>query len=93
MRMEPHNPDYRLVGVKNGSLEYVYGIRNDGENEGLEVYYYDDYTTWEHYRSRRWTVDRIPEKYLTWFRILQRKAAMVPAGHRLTLTVDEALNE
>ena len=89
MRMEKHNPDYRLVSVRNGYYQLVYGIRNDGQNEGLEVYYFDDYLTWKHYRSRRWTTEKIPEKWLMWFHILKEKANLVPNGHRLLLEVKE----
>ena len=71
-----HNPDYKLVSKIINNIEYVYGISNSGENEGLEVYY-GNY-------SRRFL--KIPKKHQDIFQELKRYSNKVNPGHKLDLT-------
>lgn len=90
MNIESHNPYCRLVGqlvfLDGKYIELVYGIENDGTNEGLEAYFYnvDDYSE-GHYRSYRWLDDRIPKKYINQYEKLKSHVNEVPEGHKLTL--------
>ena len=62
-----HNPDYKLAEVSkfNGKsfLDIVYGIANDGTNEGLEIYYKHE-ENGHFYTSRRYLSTEIPKVML-----------------------------
>jgi hypothetical protein len=86
-----HNPDFKLIEkmVYDGNGKYinlVYGISNEGNNEGLEAYYYRSNNKAEHfYRSYRWVTNDIPTKYKENFETLKSHIEEVPEGHMLTL--------
>jgi len=89
MRTEKHNPDYKLVGKRvlnpqGKAVELVYGISNDGTNEGLEVYHYND--NGGHY-SRRYINHEYPNKYRADFVALRQfvRDGKVPDGHKLSI--------
>ena len=87
-RTEPHNPDYKLIGktigTKNGYTELVYGISNNGDNAGLEVYFYRDGAD-HFYHSRRWPCGKIPPKYQDEVLWLMSFINECPEGHKLYL--------
>lgn len=87
MKTNKHNPNYKLVGlrhtVEGKKLELVYGISNEGENEGLEVYFLNE--DGGHYRSYRYLTNRIPDKYRGYFNSMRELSKQVPAGHKHTL--------
>lgn len=64
MKTEKHNPHYKLVSKVIGNTEFVYGETNEGENKGLEVYFYNN-TNEGHYYSRRYLDGNVPKKYLS----------------------------
>lgn len=89
MKQQKHNPDYKLVSktttYPDGSkLELVYGIGNDGQNEGLEVYHIKPDGS---YYSRRYINHSYPTKYRTYFVELRGyvRNGIVKNGHKLSL--------
>jgi hypothetical protein len=84
--MQKHNPDYKLVSKDlhepNRLIELVYGISNEGENEGLEAYYFKKDKSQGHYRSFRWDADSIPSIYEGHFEQLKQYAPETPEGHK-----------
>lgn len=48
-------------------MEVVYGVGNNGENEGIEVYYHKNLLNYGFLRSRRWLSNEIPKKYQSIF--------------------------
>lgn len=87
MKTETHNPHYKLVStykiIEGKSLNLVYGVSNEGENEGLEVYFLDD--TGNFYRSYRYTPENLPKKYLNYFNSLKAYVKEVPSGHKMNV--------
>ena len=87
MRIEAHNPYYKLVGIyiKDGDklISLVYGISNEGDGEGLEAYYYKRIIS-GHYRSYRWEAGNIPKKYIDWYNELKKYADECPKGHKIS---------
>lgn len=88
METKPHNPDYKLVSVKMQNKDFVLGISNDGQNEGLEVYHYKEGAN-HFYYSRRYRYIEVPMIYLELYLNLKSQIADVPAGHNRELTVEE----
>lgn len=89
MKLEKHNPNCKLVGCKydDGSklIHLVYAVSNEGENEGLEAYYFKGEMHEGHYRSYRWEAEDIPEKYKDFFFSLKENVSNVPDGYKLEL--------
>ena len=94
MEQIKHNAEYRLIEttIFNGKnhLDLVYGIANDGSNEGLEVYYKNDKKDL-FYKSRRWETDSIPAKYNKYFNALRDLKRLVSDGHKATIHVNQLL--
>lgn len=90
MIQSPHNPDYKLIGnvIKQGNrkIEFVYGISNSGNNEGMEVYFYRKHTHNHFYTSRRYTENNLPKAYTSIFHELKTYLPQVKEGHKLTLS-------
>lgn len=89
MKQQKHNPAYQLVSktinYPDGSkIELVYGIANNGENEGLEVYHIKP--DGSHY-SRRYVNNSYPAKYRFDFVQLRRyvRQGEVKQGHKLSI--------
>lgn len=87
---ERHNPKCKLVqkGIKDGGkyIQLVYGVENDGTNEGLEAYYLKTADESDgHYRSARWGIEEIPKKYEDDFNELKSYVRDVPEGHKLII--------
>ena len=83
---EKHNPYYKLVSKlsfnnKGKAIELVYGVTNEGINEGLEVYFYNDFGG---FHSRRYTNNDYPAKYRTEFVMLRQlvRDGLVKDGHK-----------
>lgn len=88
MKIEKHNPYYKLVSahIDDGQkhIELVYGISNEGKNEGMEAYYYRDNEI-GHYRSYRWLDGNIPQKFNEWYIALRENVKHCPNGHKLEI--------
>lgn len=93
MKHEAHNPDYKLIEttVFNGKIfiDLVWGISNDGQNEGLEAYYKRKKDGHFH-KSYRWLADEVPPKYKGYYESLSSRRNLVKDGHKLTI---ELINE
>ena len=94
MELTKHNPNFRLIEtmVYDGEkyVNLVYGISNEGKDEGLEAFYHrkNDYA--EHfYRSFRWKIDKIPSKYVGIFKQLKTFLSKTTNGHKLRLSIIE----
>lgn len=92
MEYKPHNAAYKLIGKtifthspKTHHIEFVYGINNEGENEGLEIFFYKEGLHRGHYYSKRYLTNQIPGKYIRIFSELQSHLPGVKAGYKLTL--------
>lgn len=70
-----HNPSYKLVEttvfLNDRFVTLVYGETNEGENEGLEVYYKKEING-HHYRSYRYNDSFIPRMYLRYYEFLRQ---------------------
>lgn len=90
MKQEKHNPTHKLVSTiqptKNGYVELVYGVTNEGENEGLEVYHFKANELQQH-QSFNYPGHTYPAKYRTMFVKLReyvRNGTCKP-GHKLEI--------
>jgi hypothetical protein len=94
MNLQPHNPNYKLVGVIINNKEFVFGVDNNGNNEGLEVYYKKSNDPAQHfYYSRRFTGPRnIPMVYNELFIKLKKMVAECLPGYKLTLELTDFKN-
>lgn len=94
IKQTKHNPDYKLVNVYIGRKELVYGISNDGKNEGLEVYFYRDFIE-GHYRSSRYLQINVPPKYRTDYVNLRSfvREGLVKDGHKLSVKLNKLTNQ
>lgn len=88
MKLFKHNPDYKLVSetINNGSttIEAVYGESNDGENKGLELYFFREGEL-GHYKSYRHLENSIPSKWINTYNHLKEFIDQVPNGHKLDI--------
>lgn len=85
MQQLKHNPDYKLIGVRINNKEFVYGETNNGNNKGLEVFYYKGDAI-HFYYSRRFSNSRlIPMSYDILYKNLESLINAVLPGHKLTL--------
>lgn len=96
MEIKPHNPHMILVqqsyfprvysNWKTAArrIDLVYGIENNGGNEGLEVYFFKNDGDTHHYYSRRFVsaLCNIPAQYLDKFNRLKEIAPGIPVGHK-----------
>lgn len=94
MEQTPHNPYSKLIetNIFNGTsfLNIVYGINNDGKNEGLEVYYCKEKDGHFH-KSRRWTTNEIPAKYNKYFAALKELIPNIKDGHKGNIEITKLL--
>lgn len=87
MKHTKHNPGYRLVSktitAGNKLIELVYGVTNDGANEGIEVYFISQNLDIKY--SRRYSEETLPVKYKNIFTELRAQVinGNVSAGHKL----------
>lgn len=91
--LSEHNPHFKLIGktvkLDGGKhVQLVYCISNEGLEEGLEAYYYeDDKKIKGHYKSYRWFDNEIPKKYQEIYEELRNHISEVPDGHKLDLNL------
>lgn len=84
---EPHNKDYKLIrqwiATDGGYIHLIYGETNQGDNKGVEAYYYRDNAQGHHHYSRRWPLDKVPNHFRTDALYLQELIPYCPDGHKL----------
>ena len=85
MKLQKHNPDYKLIGITIQDKEFVYGETYNGQNAGLEVYYLNGDPKYGHYYSRRFAGRKMPMRYDILAMYLAKLLPYCPAGHKLTL--------
>ena len=94
MKQQPHNPDYKLIetNIFNGTsfLDLVYGISNEGENEGLEVYYKKENEGHFH-KSRHWLTNDVPNMYKKYFDALKELRHKVENGNKAVININDLL--
>lgn len=96
MEQKTHNPHSKLIEttIFNGSnfLTLVWGIDNNGTNEGLEVYFKKEKDA-HFYTSRRYPLSKIPSHYKRYFDALKEFAPKVKDGNKITIHINELLGQ
>lgn len=91
---QPHNKYCKLIktSIFNGTsfLDLVYGIENNGTNEGLEVYYKKE-SNGHFHKSRRFDTNNIPTIYKGYFFALKKLTRYIKEGHKGTIPVTTLL--
>lgn len=94
MNQEKHNQYCKLIetNIYNGInfLTLVYAIENNGDNEGLEVYYKKE-NDGHFYTSRRWLSNAIPNCYKRYFNALKEQVSKIKDGHKAVIDINTLL--
>ena len=87
MNIQNHNPYCKLISTFLNCKEFVYGEDNNGENSGLEIYFYKEgYKAGDHfYYSRRYPANKIPGIYSMLYRHLKALVPYCPAGNKISM--------
>lgn len=88
IKSEKHNSYCKLIEIRltydRGYMLLVYGIENDGTNEGLEIYYHKvDDKVGNFFTSRRWIGNKIPIKHKKTFNYLKSFVDHCLPGHKI----------